>query len=71
VTKYRKAMSIPSSRQRRDWSAVAAKERVAEPDEDADEQKPLQASAEPDENSDSENSDAENNGHHANGHGEL
>jgi hypothetical protein len=25
VTKYRKAMNIPSSRQRRDWTAAAAK----------------------------------------------
>ncbi|MGO8750944.1 MAG: RNA polymerase factor sigma-54 [Thermoguttaceae bacterium] len=40
VTKYRKAMSIPSSRQRRDWTAVPAKpgESVDHPDDEDDEE---------------------------------
>jgi hypothetical protein len=36
VTKYRKAMSIPSSRQRRDWTIVGDQRPKEEQDEDAE-----------------------------------
>lgn len=36
VTKYRKAMSIPSSRQRRDWSAAKPQEKNGKEEEDED-----------------------------------
>jgi len=37
VTKYRKAMSIPSSRQRRDWSAAPEKQAAASAEADSEE----------------------------------
>jgi RNA polymerase sigma-54 factor len=59
VTKYRKAMSIPSSRQRRDWSAVAVAEKA---------QAQAEASDEPE---DDVAAEPERNGHHQNGQGEV